>query len=153
MIRPARSTDLNRVVRLLEHSRGGAGFDQAEAMTGFHFAFDPVYAARLFTSHVMLPNRLCLVLEVDGAAQGVLMASADPHPFGPVRLAQETVWWIEPEHRGRDAVRMLDAYEDWAREQDCNFSGMVGMGAVPDVGKLYHRRGYRTAETHFLKAL
>ena len=48
---------------------------------------------------------------------------------------------------------MLDAYEAWAGSQGCAFAGMAGMGADPDVAKLYLRRGYRVAETHFLKAL
>jgi GNAT superfamily N-acetyltransferase len=153
VIRRAVITDKARIVTLLKHSRGGAGFDQAEAATGFHFEFDPAYAERLFTTHLLMPNMLCLVLDKDGAAQGVLMAVASGHPFGPVRLATETVWWIEPEYRGLSAVRMLEAFEDWAREQDCDYSGMAGMGASPQVASLYQRRGYRAAELHFLKAL
>jgi Acetyltransferase (GNAT) family len=153
MIRRAAWTDQDRIVALLKNSRGGAGFDQAEALTGFHFDFVALYAERLFQTHLLMPDHLCLVLDVDDAAQGVLMAVAYEHPFGPVRLARETLWWIEPEYRGLNAVRMLDAFEDWAREQDCAFGGMVGMGAQPQVGALYQRRGYRLAETHFLKAL
>jgi hypothetical protein len=153
MIRRAVMADKPRIVRLLQNSRGGAGFDQAEAASGFHFAFDPAYAERLFITHLLRPDMLCLVLDVDGTAQGVLMAVAAEHPFGPVRLASETVWWIEPEYRGLSAVKMLLAYEDWAREQDCDYSGMAGMGASPQVASLYVRRGYRTAEVHFLKAL
>ena len=153
MIRAAELADKSRIVTLLKNSRGGAGFDQAEAATGFHFDFDPAYAERLFMTHLLLPNMLCLVLDQDDAAQGVLMAVASEHPFGPVRLATETVWWIEPEYRGLSAVRMLVAFEDWAREQDCHYSGMAGMGASPAVAHLYQRRGYRQAEVHFLKAL
>jgi Acetyltransferase (GNAT) family len=153
MIRHATMLDKPRIVRLLQNSRGGAGFDQAEAASGFHFAFDPAYADRLFTTHLLMPNMLCLVLDVDDAAQGVLMAVAAEHPFGPVRMARETVWWIEPEYRGLSAVKMLLAFEDWARGQDCDYSGMAGMGASPQVAHLYQRRGYRAAEVHFLKAL
>jgi GNAT superfamily N-acetyltransferase len=153
MIRHAIMPDKARIIRLLANSRGGAGFDQAEAATGFHFDFDPAYAERLFTTHLLMPNMLCLVLDIDDAAQGVLMAVAAEHPFGPVRLATETLWWIEPDYRGRNAVRMLEAFEDWARGQDCDYSGMAGMGASPQVASLYVRRGYRAAELHFLKAL
>lgn len=153
MIRLAELGDKPRIVRLLQNSRGGAGFDQAEAASGFHFEFDPAYAERLFLTHLLMANMLCLVLEVDDAAQGVLMAVASEHPFGPVRLATETVWWIEPAYRGRNAIRMLEAFEDWARGEACDYSGMAGMGAFPQVASLYQRRGYRAAELHFLKAL
>ena len=48
---------------------------------------------------------------------------------------------------------MLDAYETWAAAQRCAFAGMAGMGEDPVVAALYLRRGYRRAETHFLKPL
>lgn len=81
------------------------------------------------------------------------MAVASEHPFGPVWLARETVWWIEPLYRGLSASRMLQAYEDWAAEQNCDFVGMAGMGKDPEVARLYLRRGFKVAETHYLKAV
>lgn len=152
-IRLARSGDLERVVELLRESHVGAGFDRADGPTGFTFPFDPEYARRLFLSHLIGARAVCIVHDVDGAAQGVLMAMAFEHRFGPVWLANETVWWIAPAHRGSAAVRMLDAYEAWAAEQRCAFAGMAGMGDDPDVATLYLRRGYRAAEKHFLKVL
>jgi GNAT superfamily N-acetyltransferase len=152
MIRRAELADQARIVTLLKHSREAAGFDQAGGLTGFCFPFDPAYAARLFLAHLE-PHRLAIVLDADGAAQGVLMAVAGEHPFGPVRLARETVWWIEPDYRGSAAPRMLAAVEAWAHAEGCAFAGMAGLGAEPDVGRLYLRRGYRVAETHFLRAL
>ena len=150
MIRFAVPSDKVPVIRLLQHSRAAAGFDQADGM--FSFPFDPAYAERLFVLHLH-PHALCLVLDVGGTAQGVLMAVAGEHPFGPVRMARETAWWIEPDHRGMSALRMLDIYERWARDEGCQFTGMAGMGAEPGVGVLYERRGYRAAEMHYIKAL
>lgn len=152
MIREATATDCGAVIRLLRDSRVGAQFDQPGGLTGFVFPFDPAYAGRLFLAHLAM-RRLALVHEVDGVAQGILLAAAFEHPFGPVWLTKETVWWIDPAHRGLAAVRMLDAYEVWAAEQGCKFVGMAGMGEDPIVRKLYERRGYRAAELHFLKAL
>jgi hypothetical protein len=152
VIRTAELADKSRVITLLKHSREAAGFDDANGLTGFTFPFDPAYAERLFLLHLM-PRRLCLLHDVDGTAQGVLMAAAGEHSFGPVLLAKETVWWIEPDYRGLAAVKMLDGYEIWARAKGCHFIGMAGMGDDPEVGKLYLRRGYRAAETHFLRAL
>jgi len=152
MIRAARLSDSPRAVELLRDSRLAAGFDSPGGLTGFCFPFDPLYAARLFMAHLGQPHRLCLVLDVDGMAQGVLMAVASEHPFGPVWLARESVWWIDPAHRGTAALRMLDAYEAWAAQCGCACAGMAGMGDDPQVATLYRRRGYRTAEIHFLKA-
>jgi hypothetical protein len=153
MIRAGVSSDRSRAIELLADSHRAAGFDRADGPTGFAFPFDPGYADRLFFSHLIAPHHCALVSEVDGLIQGVLLAVAYQHRFGPVWLADETVWWIDPKHRGSAAPRMLDAYETWAREQHCAFAGMAGMGEDPDVAKLYVRRGYRVAETHFLKAI
>src|SRR4030095_2568562 len=111
MIRLATIEDKARVITLLDHSRIAAGFAGADGISGFSFAFDPAYAERLFLTPLLRPNMLCLLLEQDGLAQGVLMAVASEHPFGPVRLARETLWWIEPEYRGLSALKMLDAFE------------------------------------------
>lgn len=153
MIRAAHPRDMPRAIELLRDSYVAAGFDRADGMTGFVVQFDPAYAARLFFSHMAGGHRYAIVNDVDGVAQGLLLAMAYEHPFGPVWLARETVWWIDPSHRGSAAPRMLDAYEHWARVKRCAFTGMAGMGEDPDVARLYLRRGYRVAETHFLKVL
>jgi GNAT superfamily N-acetyltransferase len=153
VIRPATIDDRLAVVALLKDSRAGAGFDRADGPTGFVFPFVAAYAERLVLAHLGDPACCCLLLEAEGAPRGVLMARAAEHPFGPVRVATETLWWIDPAFRGRSALAMLAAYEDWARAQGCAFAGMAGMGPDPQVGALYRRRGYRPAETHFLKPL
>lgn len=152
MIRTANINDKDRIIRLLADSHKSAGFDGA---AGFTFPFDAAYAERLFLAHVKESRALCLIYAAGfGVPQGVLMATASEHPFGPVWLARETVWWIDPAHRGGvAAVRMLDAYENWATAQGCAFAGMAGMGDDPAVAKLYQRRGYGVAETHYLKLL
>lgn len=146
-----RPCDVDRAVALLRDSRAGAGFDNPAGISGFTFPFDAAYAARLFMAHLNHDDRYCAVLEVSGRIEGLLLAAAFEHPFGPVRMAKETVWWIDPAHRGRSAIAMLDHYETWAKSRAA-FVGMAGMGDDPEVGKLYRRRGYRVAETCFLKA-
>lgn len=153
MIRRALSSDKTRAIELLRDSRIGAGFDNATGISGFVFPFVPEYAESLFLRYLRNPGMFALVW-VDGhdEPQGVLLAHAFEHDFGPVRMSQERLWWIDPAHRGGTAaVRMLDAYERWAFEdQRCQFAGMAGMGDDPIVAKLYARRGYVRAETNFL---
>jgi hypothetical protein len=154
MIRQAVIADKDRVVELLRDSRVGAGFDREGGQTGFVFPFDPLYAERLFLRYLRGGIRcLCLVHDVGGTAQGILMAHAFEHDFGPVWMAQERVWWIDPGHRGPAALKMLTAYESWARAGGYRFVGMAGMGSDPAVGTMYERCGYRAAETHYLKGV
>lgn len=153
MIRKAVLSDKNRIIELLRDSRIGAGFDSADGQTGLVFPFSEAYAERLFVRYLRGGFNLCLVHDVDGTAQGVLMAHAFDYDLGPLWLAQERLWWIDPAHRGSAAQRMLDAYENWALEKGCKYAGMAGMGKDPIVMKLYQRRGYVVAETHCLKSL
>lgn len=150
MIRNATISDKSRAIELLRDSHIAAGFNSGD---GFVFPFVAAYAERLFAVHLEMMNTCCLVNDVGGVAEGLLLAAAHEHPFGPVWLARETVWWIDPSHRGRSAIAMLDAYEAWAKNKGCKFVGMAGMGDDPDVTKLYLRRGYSAAERHFLKAI
>lgn len=130
-IRRAVEDDRFHVIRLLRDSRIGAGFDSEDGPTGFVFPFDAAYADRLFRHHITAPNAICLVYVPKGAPQGVLMAQAFEHPFGPVWVAKETLWWIDPVYRGVAAIRMLRAYETWAAEKGCRFVGMAGWALTP----------------------
>jgi GNAT superfamily N-acetyltransferase len=153
MVRTATLNDKTRVIELLKASRIGAGFDRVDGISGFVFPWDAAYAERFFLQHLHSENATVIVHDVDGVAQGVLTALAYEHPYGPVWLAKETMWWIDPSHRGTAALRMLTAFEEWAKSRGCTYAGVAGMGADPDVGVLFQRKGYRPAELHFVKAI
>lgn len=138
-VRRASEVDRLAVIRLLKESHAAAGFT---------FPFSAPHADMLFRQHMDRG----LVLVAGNPAQGVLMAMTFEHPFCAGKWAKETVWYIAPEARGRAALRMLDAYETWACEQGCTTIGMASL-ASNDVSKIYERRGYAPAETHFVKAL
>lgn len=138
-MRHATLVDRVAVIRLLKDSHAAAGFT---------FPFSAPYADALFRHHLAHG----LVLVTRNPVQGVLMAATFEHPFGAGKWAKETVFYIAPEARGRSALRMLDAYEAWAREQGCTTIGMASL-ATNDVSRLYERRGYAPAETHFVKPL
>ncbi|UXT99925.1 GNAT family N-acetyltransferase [Agrobacterium tumefaciens] len=140
-VRFATAQDRDRVVMLLRESHEAAGFT---------FPFQAAYADRLFQQHLASP--MACVLVAGTPAQGLLMAAAYEHPFGAGRIAKETVWFVSPWARGRGSMRMLDAYESWARSLGCVSVGMASL-ATNDVSSLYERRGYSAVETHFMKSL
>lgn len=151
IIRAAEISDTVAAIELLRDAHQAAGF--ADGSCGIRIPFTAESAERLFIRHLEMMNGCALVLDASGVAKGLLLAIAIEHPFGPVWIAQETMWWIDPEHRGRSAFAMLVAYETWASGMNCRYAGMAGMGDDPVVGRLYLRRGYLRAETHFLKAV
>ena len=140
-IRFADATDRDRVVALLRESHAAAEFT---------YPFRAAYADALFQQH-LASDKAC-VLVSGKPAQGVLMACAFEHPFGAGRIAKETVWYVTHKARGRGAIKMLDAYEGWARSIGCVSVGMASL-ATNDVSSLYERRGYSAVETHFMKPL
>lgn len=140
-VRFATAEDRDRVVALLRESHQAANFT---------FPFQAAYADQLFQQHLASDKACILVLGTP--AQGILMAAAYEHPFGAGRIAKETVWYVAPHARGRDAVAILDAYEMWARSVGCVCAGMASL-VTNDVSKIYERRGYSAVETHFMKPL
>lgn|SRR5690606_39242296 len=141
MIRRATPVDAPQIVRLLK---------DAHAAAALPFPFSAPHAMSLAQRHIAEPELLALV--AGEPAQGVLLASSQDHPFAAVRYATETVWWIAPKARGIGSD-MLAAYEIWAAEQGCAFAGMAALASFPRAGTIYRRRGYREAETHYLKPL
>lgn len=143
IVRAATLADKTACIYLLRDSHQAAGFT---------FAFQAAYASQLFDQHMTSHQACVLVLEHEAKCCGLLMAVWFEHPFGAGRYAKETVWYIAPDARGRSALKMLHAYEVWAKEQGCTAIGMASL-ETNDVSKLYERCGYKPVETHFLKSL
>lgn len=120
--------------------------------SGIPLAFDPAYASLSVADFIADPAKLALVLVSDGMLGGILAASVTPSPLSPVLLAQEVIWWIAPALRGRAALPMLRAYDDWARGMGC---AAVGVSALndPRVARLFGRAGFDLIENKFLKVL
>lgn len=103
-----------------------------------------------FCAALVNPNGLALVLERDGRVVGMLLAQAVRLLLTRAMVAQELVFWVDPEARGAGGA-LLSAYEDWARRMGCVSCSLVTIDER--VGVLYRRRGYRRAETVFQKGL
>lgn len=123
--------------------------DAHAAATSMPVPFSEPHAMALVDRHIADSNLLALVLGNDPV--GVLLASVQDHPYGGAQYALEAAWWIAPDVRGRSAMAMLDAYEQWAVERECAFCQVAALVSFPQAARLYERRGYRPVETHFMK--
>ncbi|UGA45950.1 GNAT family N-acetyltransferase [Bradyrhizobium quebecense] len=156
MIRPACLSDKSRVIEMLRDfhaewlARAGASLLTAGDPA---LEFYPDYAERLFAAHLRSTRACALVLDIEGAAHGLLLAVAIDHLLGPVRIAKENAWWIDPAQRGPSAMRLIAAYLAWARAQGCRVAEMSGLGADPAVAVIYQRCGFVRMETSYVKAL
>ncbi|HWJ89100.1 MAG TPA: GNAT family N-acetyltransferase [Pelagibacterium sp.] len=142
-VRFAEPADRFQIVRLLRDAHSAAASSPVP--------FSAPHAMALTDRHIAGGDLLALVL--GNPAKGVLLASAQDHPFGGAKYAMETAWWIAPDARGRSAMAMLAAYEEWARDRGCAFCQMAALVSFPQAARLYERRGYSPVETHFMKPL
>jgi hypothetical protein len=151
VVRRAHAGDKIRVIRLLRDAHRAAGF--ADGSNPLQYPFRPAYAERAFLAHTSTPDATCIVLDVAGRAEGVLMARCGDYELGDLRIAKETVWWIDPDHRGLAADEMLAAFETWAASRGASVVGMAALAVAPRAARLYGRRGYAPVETNFLKPI
>lgn len=143
MIRPATSADIPAMVRM------GGDFIAA---SGTGLPFDPDYVASSLRIHLGTGGRFAVVLDVDGEARGMLCAMAHRSPLAPVAVAQELIFWIDPEHRGRHALRMIEAYVEWAKAQGCERVTLMSLASKP-MGRLYALEGFIPAENVYSRSL
>lgn len=142
MIRAATLADVGAIVRMSQ--------ELAEA-TRMPIEVDASWAAA-FVARVVVGDGLALVVDIDGAAGGFLVATVGQSSVSPRPVAIEHGWWCGPAAKGW-GVALLARYEAWARERGCAFARMSipHRSAIGEV--LSKRRGYQFAETAMVKAL
>lgn len=92
----------------------------------------------------------------DNIPVGIMAAQTSEMLFNRELMAQEVVYWIEPEHRGgRLALELLEAFEFWAKKVGCKYLNLSALETehIDKVSKLYNRRGYDLSERAFLKRI
>jgi len=87
---------------------------------------------------------------------GLIGGYTAPNPFNAEMETVETFWYVKPEHRkGLGAIRLLQAFEDEARERGSVCVSMVHLSNLnaDAVRRLYLRRGYLETEVVYRKRL
>lgn len=128
---------------------------------GTRFLTETVYCGRVLINPAAMTKTLQLLLASD--VGGLFVATDDnqvtgmigllvyEHPFTGELYAQELFWWVEPEHRGRDGLRLLKRGEEWAASAGAVQVYMVA--PTPKLGRLYKRLGYGYLEAGYQKAI
>lgn len=83
---------------------------------------------------------------------GVFGAAKSNDLFDGTPYATEMFWFVDPVKRG-GGLRLLDHFEKWAIDHDIKRMAMVHLtNLMPDrLKSLYEKRGYVSAETHYIK--
>lgn len=96
------------------------------------------------------------VAEIDGVVRGFIACVMQGAWFSPsTRIALEAAWWMDEEVRGRpEGVRLLLAFERWAKDQQADaicMSDIVIEGNTA-AASILERLGYAVSERTFFKA-
>lgn len=142
MIRSATLADVGAIVRMSQ---------ELAVATRMPIDVDASWAAA-FVARVVVGDGLALVVDIDGAVDGMLVATVGQSSVSPKPIAIEHGWWCGALAKGWGG-HLLARYEDWARERGCAFARMSIPHLSPIGAVLSKRRGYQFAETAMVKAL
>lgn len=119
------------------------------------FELDEQHGKQFLHTHITGPESLTLIWEKASQPAGCLIAIAPLHPFFPVRIANELVWWMEPNSRGSGSLKMFQAFEYWAKEiKKCQAISVTSTSSTdPTLEKYYQRKGYSLRESTWTKEL
>lgn len=146
-IRPATADDVPRIVEMAQRFYPTSGYGRIACMPD-------AQAAGL--ALVTMESGVMLVAEREGALIAMACLHIEPFIFNPaVVIAQEIVFWIEPEHRGGLlAVRILRAIDTACAARGATVVRMATLPASPPAAaQLYERSGYVASESYFVKVL
>lgn len=92
-----------------------------------------------------------------GTPVGVLLGTViNNHPIMQTgQMAHELVFYVSPEHRGKDSFKLVEAYENWARMLGLTKSTMSHF--EDEIGskleKVYQKMGYKLCERTYVRTL
>ena len=104
----------------------------------------------MFETLMERPAGCVIVAETDGVLAGGICGHVYRHPMSGNLVASEVGWWMDPHKRGA-GMRVLRAFEAWARAHGAEAIQMIAPNAR--VGSFYARLGYRLAETTYQRRL
>lgn len=96
---------------------------------------------------ISVPAGCVIIAEEMGEIVGVLVGAISGSLFSPAIVAEELMWWIEPEFRGK-GLPMMRMFEKWAKDSG---AVMCIMSGFDDLDRLYTIRGYKKRSTHYAK--
>lgn len=96
------------------------------------------------------------VASYEGEIVGAIIGVISSVPINDFRVAQEIMFWFDPEHRnGKASHKLIDDYVAWSKEKKCSFARLSTLDELlgSRVGVLFKRKGFTPIETAYVKEL
>lgn len=104
-------------------------------------------------SRWLVESAQVFLAEMNGRVVGMLACILIPAWLAPhATMAHELAWWVDEEARGSSAsIRLVDAYETWARSNGATVIAMSDLEVNDRVGRMLTKFGYEKAERTYIK--
>ena len=140
MIRPAQSKDIPAVVGMVA---------ELCRSTRLMVPMDRKVTERTLLHLMTGPRSLLDVAEANGRLVGFIAASVGYGSISAAPVAQEHGWWGE----GGSGLRLLLRYEQWAKDQGCEFIRMSTPPTNERAAQVLRKRGFSVSELAWAKAI
>jgi N-acetylglutamate synthase-like GNAT family acetyltransferase len=142
MIRKAKINDIESVFRL------GDQFSKESKFVDY----DKEIFKKNWTVFIEQDIGVIFISEMDNKTVGMIGGIKFSCVNTGKMIASELFWFVDPEYRGFEGIKLLKEFENWAK-YDCDKITMVYLqDLMPDKVKgLYKKRGYELLETHYIK--
>ena len=148
MIREAAETDLDAIAEM------GVKFS---AYTAYAQHMNPTKEQLFNAFKTLIEIGKIFVAEIDGKVVGFIACLVHPSWFSQTTLiAMEMAWWIEEAHRGGvSGIRLVKAYEEWAKQMGASFICMSDLMSDGNagLGNMLERLGYSMTERTHMKGI
>lgn len=127
-------------------------FKQFHKEAKLPYNFDANKTQSVFLETIGIESFETFVAEKDGDLVGFICCMFMEPLFSSDRISTDIAWFVNKDSRKSTAgFRLLKAYEDWALNNNIKYVGMAYLERVTDLSKVYEKKGYVKAETHYMK--
>lgn len=149
MIRPATHNDVNELVELGRTFLG-------QTILARMAPYDPVSVEGMLMSCIDTTTSAVFALESGGKVVGGIFGSLVPLYWNvEILAAQQFGWFVHPDHRGKESILLLRAWEGWAVQHGATilFSGAKKNNRFNAMDRVLNREGYEVLETVHVKGV
>lgn len=143
IVRPAQQADIDRCVAV------GREFYEFSPYTGVPYCESSMQELL----HGMIEQKMLIIASDENRIIGGIGGCISPMFFNKnYIIAFEMFWWVDPDHRGRLGLRLLNSFEAQAKSLGCAYLMMMTL-QKNDIGSLYEKQGFQPYETGYVKRL
>ena len=127
-------------------------FKQFHKESKLPYSWDAKKTQEVFLATLPMEDVNVFVAETDGEIVGYICCQVMEPLFSSEKVASEIAWFVHKDYRKTSAgFRLMSTYEEWAEGRGAKYIGMAYLEEIADLSKVYKKKGYVKAETHYMK--